>query len=178
MSDKKQIFEVLVETQSKSVENLMETSKKLKELFGKSDSLEQSVEMYKEWYSKQEAITKEMMDAVKSQMITDQTPEFIKKWLDSQEQFSEKWMGAMKGMNKGYSSDKVLDNYQTGVDKMFGSWKKSYDQFAGMFSTTFGLKNYDLTTQAKEMHDNFVESTRKYLQLLESDKKMAKASQK
>ncbi|NJO00516.1 MAG: hypothetical protein HC880_01485 [Bacteroidia bacterium] len=167
MADSQHILKAMMDTQSKSVENLMDASKKMQESVGKSNSMETMAQIYKEWYTKQEEITNEMNNAIKDQMITDKTPTFVKDWIDAQEKFSTQWSDAFKNMASIYPGNQMLDTYQDNVDKFFSVWKKSYDQFAGMFTTTYGVQNYDLTAQAKEMHDRFVENARKYLHMLE-----------
>jgi hypothetical protein len=168
MSNNKQIIEVLVAVQNKSVANLTETSQKLKDVFGKTNAVEESSKVFKEWYAKQEEITKELVAAIKDQVITEQTPSFVKEWMETQENFGKKWMEAIQNSSAGFSTEKTFDSYKENVNKVYDMWKKSYDQFAGMFSTSFGVQKYDLATQAKEMHDNFVENAQKHLKSLES----------
>lgn len=170
-ANKDGIFEVLLETQSKSVENLGETSKKAQELIASGASVEKTVELYREWFAKQEEITKKLTESIKGQIINDKTPDFIKNLLASQEEFGKKWMDTMKDMSQNFSGEKVLDLYKEGTDQFFGAWKKAYDQFTGMFSTTFGLEKYDPATQAKEMHDKFVETAREYIQKMDEQVK-------
>ena len=174
MSNNTGILDALVQAQSKSVENLKATSLKIKDLMGDAKALEKSVEVYKEWYKTQETITKEMGNAVKGQVINDKTPDFIKQWIETQEKFSQSWMDAFTDLTKNLTGEKMLDTYKENFDKMFGIWKKGYDQFTGMFTTTFGLKNYDLSSQAKEMHDNFAESARTYIKMLDEQIEKAK----
>ncbi|GAB4408844.1 MAG: hypothetical protein OHK0053_35630 [Microscillaceae bacterium] len=167
MADSKQLLDVLVQAQNKSVENLMEASQKMREAIGKPDALEQAKSLYGTWFEKQESITSEMAKMLKDQVINDKTPAFIKDWVDTQEQFSEKWLNAFKDLAGNFSGEKMLDFYKENVNEMFSVWKKAYDRFAGMFTTSFGLQNYDPSTQAKEMHDNFVESARKYIKMMD-----------
>ncbi len=171
MADSKNILNVLVETQNKSVENLMETSKKMRESFGQPDAVEKVMQMMRDWYAKQETITKEMTESVKGQMITDKTPDFVKQWVETQEKFSAQWANAYKEITSNYGGEKMLDTYKENADKLFIAWKKYYDQFTGMFATSFGMENYDPSTQAKEMHDRFVENARQYIQMIESSQK-------
>lgn len=174
MDNAKQILDVLVEAQSKSVENLMEVSTKLRSAVGQANVMEYSVELYKEWYAKQESITQTMATAMKGQLINDKTPAFITELMATQEQFSQKWMEAIKDMTQNFSGAKVLDFYKDNADKIYGVWKKSFDQFTGMFTNTFGLANYDMGAQAKEMHDNFVVEARKYVTKLDEQIEVAK----
>ncbi len=167
MAESKQILEALVNAQSKSVENLTETSQKMRSLVGQSNALEQARTLYKDWFEKQENITTEMAKALKNQVMTDQTPDFIKDWIDTQEKFSEKWMNAFKDLSSNFSGEKMLDFYKDNAGEMFSVWKTAYDRFAGMFTTSFGVKNYDPSTQVKEMHDNFVENARKYIKMMD-----------
>ncbi len=167
MAESKQILEALTNAQSKSVENLMETSQKMRDLVGKSDAMEHAKTAYQTWFEKQEAITNDMAKALKNQVITDQTPTFIKDWIETQEKFSDKWMSAFKDMAANLSGEKMLDFYKENANEMFSVWKTAYDRFAGMFTTSFGVKNYDPSTQVKEMHDNFVENARKYIKMMD-----------
>lgn len=169
MAQTKSIFEVILETQSKTVENLMETSKKLTASVGQSNMMETMMGSMKDWFAKQQEITQSMAVAVKDQVITDKAPDFIKNWLEQQEKFNQQWMDAIKGLTKNMSAEKAIDFYKENADKIFAAWKKAYDQFAGMFTTSFGLTNYDLATQAKEMHDKFVDSAKDFMKLLESN---------
>jgi hypothetical protein len=174
MSNTKQMLEVLVEVQSKSIENLMEVSKKFSEVIGKADALDKSAEIIKDWFGKQETITKELVSSMRGQVINDKTPSFIKEFIANQEKFGENWMNTTKDLMFNFTGEKVLDTYKDITEQVFGLWKKSYDQFAGMFTTSFGLQNYDPSTQVKEMHDNFIESARKYVQMVDEQVESAK----
>jgi hypothetical protein len=167
MAESKQILEALVHAQSKSVENLTETSQKMREVIGKPDAVDTAKTLYQKWFEKQEVITNDMAKALKDQVITDQTPSFVKEWIDTQEKFSEKWVTAFKDLSSNFSGEKILDFYKDNAGEMFSVWKTSYDRFAGMFTTSFGVKNYDPSTQVKEMHDNFVENARKYIKMMD-----------
>ena len=125
----------------------------------------------REWYDNQQNITSEMSSSIKDQVVTDKTPDFVKQLLEQQEKFSQQWKQAFDDMTKNYSSDSLINTYKEQADKFFVTWKKAYDQFAGMFTNSFGLENYDPSTQAKEMHDKFVESASKYIKALEGEKK-------
>ncbi|NJL14877.1 MAG: hypothetical protein HC913_19000 [Microscillaceae bacterium] len=106
MSDSKQLLDVLVQAQNKSVENLMEASQKMREVIGKPDALEQAKSLYGNWFEKQESITSDMAKMLKDQVINDKTPAFIKDWVDTQEQFSEKWLNAFKDLAGNFSGEK------------------------------------------------------------------------
>lgn len=170
MAESKNMLDALVQAQSKSVENLMETSQKMRESFGKEDAIQLMLKMMQEWYKKQEIITQEMSASIKDQVITDKTPDFVKQLLEQQEKFSQQWKQAFQDMTKNYSGESLLQSYKENAEKFFVTWKKAYDQFAGMFTNSFGLENYDPATQAKEMHDKFVENATKYIQALEGAK--------
>jgi hypothetical protein len=174
MSNTMPILDTLVTIQSKSIENLVEVSQKFSAIVGKADALDKSSAIIKEWFEKQELVTKEFVDAMKGQVINEKTPDFIREFLKNQEKFGEAWMKTMKDLMFNFSGEKVLDVYKEMTANVFGVWKKSYDQFAGMFSTTFGLQNYDPSAQVKEMHDNFIESARKYVQMLDEQVETAK----
>lgn len=176
MSNTMPILDTLVSIQSKSIENLVEASQKFSSLAGQADALDKSTTVVKEWFEKQEVITKEFVNAMKGQVINEKTPDFVKEFLANQEKFGETWMKTIKDMMFNFSGEKVLDVYKDMTTNLFGLWKKSYDQFTGMFSTTFGLQNYDPSTQVKEMHDNFIESARKYVQMLDEQVENAKKS--
>jgi translation initiation factor 2B subunit (eIF-2B alpha/beta/delta family) len=167
MSNTGQMLEVLVSTQAKSIENLVETTTKLRDSLNQGSPLEASMTAIKDWFQKQEAITRDMAGAIKDVVIPDKSSTFVQEWLKVQENFGQQWFNTMKEMAQGVSSEKLLDMYKGSADKVFEVWKKAYDQFAGMFTTTFGLQNYDPAAQAKEMHDNFVEGARKYMTLLD-----------
>jgi hypothetical protein len=176
MNNASQMLEVLVSTQAKSLENLMDTTSKLRNSLGQPNALETSATVMKEWYQRQESITKEMAGAVKDFVIPEQPANFIQEWLKAQEGFGQQWFGTMKDTVQNLSAEKVLDLYKGGADKIFEVWKKSFDQFAGMFTTSFGLKSYDPATQAQEMHHNFVESARGYIKMLDDQIEKVKGS--
>jgi len=182
MSSNTSLIDVLVETQTKVVENLLETSKKVQETFGSPDAFEKSQDLYKEWFDKQksimETLTSSLQESMDSEMEKIPMPDFMKDMMDSQRKFMSSLMDNVKEMSANYSSEKMLDSYHEQTNKMFASWKESYDQMVDQMGKPFSDMKYNPADFAKEMHEQFLETTRGYLQMVATEEPAKKETKK
>jgi len=58
MNNTKQILETVVESQTKAINNFVETANKFQEAFKSGKALEQSTEIYKDWWNSQMSLFK------------------------------------------------------------------------------------------------------------------------
>ncbi len=166
MNSTKNILDTVVEIQSQVVENLMDTTKKVQETFSKGISLEKSTELFKDWFEKQQALVEKVTSSAKDQLNFDFAPTFLKDMMDTQSKFNQGLLNSLKEVTKNYTTEKALDTYQEQTEKLYDTWKDAHEKLMTRLGKPFSDLQYNPADYAKELNAKFVDSTRKYIQMI------------
>lgn len=166
MNSTKNILDTVVEIQSQVVENLMDTTKKVQETFSKGISLEKSTELFKDWFEKQQALVEKVTSSAKDQLNFDFAPTFLKDMMDTQSKFNQGLLNSLKEVTKNYTTEKALDTYQEQTGKLYDTWKDAHEKLMTRLGKPFSDLQYNPADYAKELNAKFVDSTRKYIQMI------------
>lgn len=155
-------------TQSKIVDNLVDTSKKLQASFQKNELVEKSVEMYSNWFDNQKSMTDSMLHILKMQGNKPaNSQDYFKKFVEAQIEFGKKWADLLTGkVSKPNNTPDIL-KYLENMQNFYADWTKMYSNMFAPNTTpqhqmfTFGqIPNL---TEVNQMINN----TRTYMKMFE-----------
>ncbi len=150
------VIETYFNLQNQFVENFIETSKKVRENFGQANAIEKSVEVYNEWFNKQQTLAEGMLAKVKEQANFEAMPSIVKEVVETQEQFGKSWLELVKTVSTSKSTKEVADIYTANLKKMQDSWTELYAEVTKSISqpSTFKVPTVeDVKTNFKKMID-------------------------
>ncbi len=127
MDTTKNFFDAWMNTQSKFVDNLMDTSKKIQETLNNGEVFEKSVELYNQWFDNQKSLTTTMLQALNDPVNQENTPDFFKNWMESQMQIGKKWMEYLNYASSN-SDDASLEKYIANMQLLYDEWNQIYNQ--------------------------------------------------
>lgn len=149
-------FDSWVDTQSKTIDNFVETTKKFQESMTNGKPVESGMDIYKDWYEKQKGIMESTFskDFAKNMGFPElpgmQGMESMKQYFDqfvqAQEQmFGKDWAKNMKDMmekSQGMQPDWAK---MTSADDMLSEIRKAYDNWSSIYSDYFNqtTKSFD-----------------------------------
>lgn len=167
MASTTNIIDVLVGTQSKVVENLLDTSKKLQEAFGQADAMDKTKDIFSQWMETQKSIFEEMTGSVKDQFKVEDLPmpEMMKNFVESQKQFAENMFSSVKDLTKNYSTTSALQTYQEQTDKLYDTWKDAHNSLMDRLGKPFSDMEYNPAAFAQEMNHKFVDTAKGYIEM-------------
>lgn len=180
MANTTNIIDVLVSTQSKVVENLLDTSKKLQEAFGQADAMDKTKDIFGQWMETQKTIFEEMTGSVKDQFKVEELPmpDMMKNFVESQKQFAENMFSSVKDLTKNYNTTSALQTYQEQTDKLYDTWKDAHSSLMERLGKPFSDMEYNPATFVQEMNHKFVETAKGYIEMFaqEAEAKTEKAA--
>lgn len=140
MKNTTSVFETYFNLQNQFVENIVETSKKVRESLGTANVLEKSVEAYNEWFTKQQELAEGMIAKVKEQANFEAMPSIVKEVVATQEEFGKSWLELVKTVSKSKTAKEVADIYSANLKKMQDSWTELYSEVTKSISNPSELK--------------------------------------
>lgn len=168
MSKSKNMVESFLETQTKAVNNWVETTKKMQQAFIEGQGATKSADLYNEWLQNQLSIFKNI--TLESQMENkENNHDFFMNWYKQQAEFikemSSKNMEWMQHM-MNWDNNKEM---QTRFHQMNESWSKMYQNWENTLTETF--KNLSSNMQhswQKEVFRNVFSSNKMFLNMFET----------
>ncbi|WP_026998945.1 hypothetical protein [Eisenibacter elegans] len=160
----KQLFDLMVSTQSQMMNNFLETSKKLPEIVGKGDALQKTSELYKELYDKQ----KETLERASTLLQANAgdipfVPDFLKGMSETMTNFSKSMMDSVGVIVQNASTPNLdVDKYQEQVGKMFETMEKQYQDTLDKLGAPFNQMPFNPVSMAKDMNERLLETVKQY----------------
>jgi BMFP domain-containing protein YqiC len=164
MDSTKNFFDAWMNTQSKIVGNLMDTSKKFQESLGKNEIVEKSVDLYNNLLEKQKSLVDSMMGNLHEKVGKEKAGDFIREWMDSQLKLGQKWLGMLTNPQAG-ASDNFTDRIDH-LDKLYGDWTKVYTQFFNNIGKPLEMPFLSNPFQNNSF-SNLIKNTQTYMKMFE-----------
>ena len=170
MDSNKNVLDTWVEAQSKAVNNIVETSKKVQDSFMKGNLMEETTDIYKNWLNNQQSIVSETINGQHAAQSTgsqngsngNQAADMFNNWMNAQTQFAKTWMESMSRMmpaqqNNGFNPMEML-----------GQANQFYQQWNSLFSNVLNQTNGQMGA-FKNMMPNMTDMNNSFSQMLSSN---------
>jgi len=173
MNNTKQILETVVESQTKAINNFVETANRFQEAFKSGKALEQSTEIYKDWWDSQMSlfknITTEANTEAKNTYETSQvkTEDFYKNVLNTQIEAIKKATEFNLDMyNTLYNYGKTPTEKNNHYHTLNTNWNTLFESWTKTLNSTFESLNKAMPTSFnKEWFENAWNTNTLYLKL-------------
>lgn len=126
MDTTKNVIDTLVETQSKSVNNMVETAKQLQESIVKGDVIEKGADLYKNWFNNQKSLidnafgTQTAAATPQVEQITKTATDTYSELLNMQMTFAKTWMDSFK--QNGATAQVTQEGYLKETARLYEKW--------------------------------------------------------
>lgn len=165
MDSTKNFFDAWMNTQSKIVDNLLNTSKTLRDNLTGGTPTETINELYQTWFNKQQNLLDTVMTSFKENFDTQGgTPAFFKEWVDAQTKFGQTWLESIRNTAADFSG---MENNGENLKKMFENWSGIYNQLFNQFGKPLDNLNYMPGNMTKDAFSDLFNNTRTYMQMFE-----------
>lgn len=166
MDSTKNFFDAWVNTQSKIVDNLIDTSKKLQESFHKGNVVEKSVEIYNDWFNSQKSIAETLLTSMKHQIGGEEKTKLWKEWLNTQLELGKKWIEIM-AVNKENPTFKSIEPSFFNFEQIFRQWNGFHKHFFNSNISPFQMMNFNFNGLSGNPFSNVFDATKTYTQMFE-----------
>lgn len=164
MDSTKNFFDAWMNTQSKLVDNLMDTSKKIQASIGKNDVVEKSMDLYNQWFDKQKNLADSMISTIQGASAKPQTPDFLKDWMESQMQLGKKWLEVLN-ISQNNNSSNTKQNYFENMQGMYENWNGIYQQIISKINQPY--QNLNVNSFSPNNFMTLMENTQTYMKMFE-----------
>jgi BMFP domain-containing protein YqiC len=165
MDTTQNFFDAWMNTQSKLVDNLMDTSKKLQESLEKGNITEKSTDLYNNWFDQQKNITEKFMSSFKAEPQKDHL-QMVQDWMKTQTQLSEQWTSTFNANYQNGNGQSNPNGYFENVKKMYEDWNGMYGQAFHQFGKPVE-NNYMPGNLTKNGLLGFIDNARTYMKMFE-----------
>lgn len=168
MDSTKNFFDAWMNTQSKFVDNLMDTSKKIQKSLNNGEVVEKSVELYNKWFDNQKTLTDAMLHSMKDGEGSETTPIFFKDWMESQMELGKQWM---EYLNYAANANENADDQNLGVyiqnmQNLYEEWNRIYNELFSQWGNSSGGLNIPTGFNNRGFSD-IINSTHTYMKMFE-----------
>jgi hypothetical protein len=167
MNKTNELFETMVENQTKAINSFVETTNKFQDALRSGKAMEKSTEIYQDWLNNQVSLwkntTTEAGNTTENTMHTATTnvEEFYKNIMNTQvdaiKKASEFNMNLMNTfMNFGKNATETQNNYTT----MHNNWNTLFESWTKTLNSTYAMLNKTMpTSMNKEVFENMFNTT-------------------
>ncbi|TAF68310.1 MAG: hypothetical protein EAZ55_00065 [Cytophagales bacterium] len=159
MDSTKNFFDAWVNTQNKIVDNLVDTSKKLKENLSNNEVVGKAVEMYYQWLEKQKGTLQEIAQHLSQQPNNTQISSVLSNWLEAQTQFGQQWLQSIQQI--------AGNNTPQNFSKMQETWNAITNQFMNQFGKPIQDLSYTPGNLTKDVFQTMIDGSRTYMKMFE-----------
>lgn len=167
MKSTNNLFDVVVDTQSKIVENLVDTAKKISENVSKLNLVEKATETYKDLVNKQKSMVDALSTSAKGSIPYQYMPDFMKDLIENQIKMGEDLVKSLRDMGKDYTVEKAINTYQDQSNKLFTNWKDAHVKLFDRLGKPFNEMQYNPVEIAHEVNEKLIEATRAYVKMFD-----------
>ncbi|GAB4405514.1 MAG: hypothetical protein OHK0053_31480 [Microscillaceae bacterium] len=161
MNETKTAFDMMIETQSKIVDSLVESSKKITETFKMpeqaTESIEKSRAFVNEWLEKQQNTLETSVESLKKQVKFESAPEVLKEALASQQELGKEWFEALRATVKAKDLKELNEILTANVKKLQDNMKEVVSFWTESFSKPMNVSEIFTAEFAKDMNKKMVE---------------------
>ncbi|MDX2304227.1 MAG: hypothetical protein NW226_15595 [Microscillaceae bacterium] len=150
-------FDILLETQTKFVDSLVENSKNFSDTFKLGESFGKTKAYFSEWLDKQEETLETAVEKVKEQVKFDNAPELVKLSLEAQQNLGKEWFGALKTTVKANDLKELNEILTANVKKLQENVIEVSHYFTENFGKPVNFTEVFSVDYAKEMTHKMVE---------------------
>src|SRR4051812_1212158 len=175
-------IDTLVESQSKFVNNWMESAKKMQTAFTNGNIASEGQSLYKEYFDKQMGILNNMKDSSAGMFGTESSnnpQEFFKNWFNQQASYAKQMADFNQSINNSFANfgrpaNDYMSNFgqsNTAFTNIYNTWmntlNSSYDAMSRNMSGSFN----------KDIFSNFMQGNQVYAKMQEFFQPMMTAMQ-
>ena len=166
MDSTKNFFDAWMNTQTKFVDNLVDTSKQISSSLKQGDVIEKSAELYHTWFTNQKELRDDMLDSL--QNSTDgKSSEFLKNWMESQMELGKKWMDLLHYATGKEHANGEWSSQIEHIQKLYNDWNAIYNQLFNQFGKPLTDLDYTPGNLTKHTFAGFIDNTRTYMKMFE-----------
>ncbi len=169
MDSTQNFIDAWMNTQSKLVDNLVDTSKKIQESIKKNEIVGKSVEMYSNWFDKQRSLTDSMLNMLNVQGDTESKGKAsLKNWVEIQMELSKKWAELLSsGSSKIPKNLMDTTGQMSNMQNMYAEWQNMYGNlFSTKPSIPYFMQSFGQTPNFSNLHQ-LIDNTRTYMKMFE-----------
>lgn len=167
MDSTKNFLDAWINTQTKFVDNLVDTSKKIQNSLKQGDVIEKSVEMYQNWLKSQKGVTSDILEKFIKSSPSNEGSEFFKNWMESQMALGKQWMEFLSTSASGKSDDKGMKSYMENVQSLYSDWNAIYNKLVNQFGKPTQGLNYTPGDLNIHSFTSLIDNTRTYMKMFE-----------
>lgn len=148
MDSTKNFLDAWISTQSKLVNNLVDSSKKLQNSLTNQKTFEQTSELYENWMNQQQNMFGSVFNFVKDGLQIDAVSNFLKSWADTQlnigKNIWEMAQGQFQNSQETSSPKSFFDwSLLQNTTQMQENWQKTFQQWFSTFKPPFNGANFN-----------------------------------
>lgn len=166
MDSTKNFFDAWMNTQTKFVDNLVDTSKKISNSLQQGDVIGKSVELYQTWFNNQKGLREDMMHSMQNNP-DNKAPEFLKNWMESQMELGKKWMDLLHYAAGKESGNQDWSAQIENMQYLYNDWNAIYNQIFHQFGKPINGLDYTPGNLNKHTFAGFIDNTRTYMKMFE-----------
>jgi hypothetical protein len=155
--ENKNAFDVLLETQTKLVDSIVDNSKKLADSLKATETIEKSRTFVNEWLEKQQTNLESASETLKKQVKFENAPELVKVVVEAQQNLGKEWFEAFRATLKAKDVKELNNIFVANVNKLQENVKEVANYWRENFGKPVNVKEVLTTEYAKEVTSKVVE---------------------
>ena len=173
-------FDNLIETQTKAMNEWMDTAKKFQSAATSGSIATEGQNIYKEWFDKQMNLLGGMQAGMPNMFGANNKPEeFFKNWYNQQLESVKKMTDFNQSLYNSFANyGKPATDYMNNFATMNSTWTNMYNSWINTLNNTYDVYTKNLNSSFnKDMFKNMFESNQVFLKVQEAFQPMMKAIQ-
>ena len=149
METAKNVLDAWVETQSKTVNNMVDTTKKIQESFMSGNVLEKGTDIYKDWFQNQKSLIENAINTTTSnvagvptaEQVTKNASETYQEVMNMQMMFAKTWADMFK-MN-GSTAQSTQEGFLKETTRIYDKWNSLYSGWMQQATPQWSAFNFN-----------------------------------
>jgi len=169
MDSTKNFIDAWMSTQSKLVDNLVDTSKKIQESFKKNEIVGKSVEMYSKWFDKQRSMTDSVLNMLNmSGNNESKSNDYLKSWVQAQIELGKKMTELLiSNVQNKQTNPSDVNDHLANMQSLYSEWSKTYSNlFLSNSPTPNFMQSFGQAPNFGNIHQ-MIDNTRTYMKMFE-----------
>ncbi|MCU0445296.1 MAG: hypothetical protein MUE85_10295 [Microscillaceae bacterium] len=156
-AENKNAFDILLETQTKLVDSIVDNSKKLADSLKATETIEKSRTFVNEWLEKQQTNLESASENLKKQVKFENAPELVKVVVEAQQTLGKEWFEAFRATLKAKDVKELNNIFSANVNKLQSNVKEVANFWRENFGKPVNMNEVLTTEYAKEVTTKVVE---------------------
>lgn len=169
MKTNNQIFDTLVEAQTETINNWVDSTKKFQTAFTSGSLATEGQSIYKEWLDKQMNFLNGVQANFTKQTENNKPEDFFKNWYNQQMEQVKKMTDFNQSLQNSFANfGKTPADYTANFNTANAAWTNIYNNWMNTLNSTYNTFSQSLPAGInKDSFKNFFESNQVYLKLQE-----------